>query len=173
MLRPVQAYDCEAMREVAVKIHQLNSAWAESKKASYVRHAVREYNIHKGLRHARIVALLDIFEVDVNTFATVLELCRGHDLDSHLKDHQVGPTVSITCAGIQHSPRNLTAVLEWDSHSNDVRQISRPWTPWFPHFLQYWSRALTVGQALLKGGSSLTPWLPEWCPGQRNRDQNG
>ena len=76
------------MREVAVKIHQLNSTWHESKKASYVRHAVREYNIHKSLRHPRIVALLDIFEIDVNTFATVLELCRGKDLDSHLKDHQ-------------------------------------------------------------------------------------
>ena len=86
----MQAYDLETMREVAVKIHQLNSSWHESKKASYVRHAVREYNIHKSLRHARIVALLDIFEIDVNTFATVLELCRGKDLDSHLKDHQVG-----------------------------------------------------------------------------------
>lgn len=30
---------------------------------SYVRHAIREYNIHRGLRHANIVALLDIFEV--------------------------------------------------------------------------------------------------------------
>ena len=74
---------------MAVKIHQLNSAWHESKKASYVRHAVREYNIHKSLRHARVVGLLDIFEIDVNTFATVLELCRGRDLDAHLKDHQV------------------------------------------------------------------------------------
>ena len=72
-----------------MKIHQLNSAWHESKKASYVRHAVREYNIHKSLRHARVVGLLDIFEIDVNTFATVLELCRGRDLDAHLKDHQV------------------------------------------------------------------------------------
>ncbi|CAK0785493.1 hypothetical protein CVIRNUC_008702 [Coccomyxa viridis] len=86
-----QAYDLEGMREVAVKIHQLNSAWHESKKASYVRHAVREYNIHKSLRHARVVGLLDIFEIDVNTFATVLELCRGRDLDAHLKDHQALP----------------------------------------------------------------------------------
>ena len=85
------------MREVAVKIHQLNSAWHESKKASYVRHAVREYNIHKSLRHARVVALLDIFEIDVNTFATVLELCRGHDLDAHLKDHQASGCSRHTC----------------------------------------------------------------------------
>ena len=32
---------------MAVKIHQLNSAWAEAKKASYVKHAIREYNIHR------------------------------------------------------------------------------------------------------------------------------
>ena len=68
LMRAAQAYDLETMREVAVKIHQLNSSWHESKKASYVRHAVREYNIHKSLRHVRIVALLDIFEIDVNTF---------------------------------------------------------------------------------------------------------
>lgn len=43
----------------------------------------------KGLSHARIVALLDIFEIDTNTFATVLELCKGGDLDKHLKEHQV------------------------------------------------------------------------------------
>jgi tousled-like kinase len=86
---PDQAFDLQDLREVAVKIHQLNSAWGEAKKAGYVRHAIREYNIHKGLRHARIVPLLDIFEVDANTFATVLSLCTGGDLDTHLQEHQV------------------------------------------------------------------------------------
>jgi serine/threonine protein kinase len=41
-------------------------------------------------RHPNIVNLLDIFEVDANTFATVLELCPGGDLDTHLKEHTVG-----------------------------------------------------------------------------------
>ncbi|CAL8471440.1 g10982 [Coccomyxa elongata] len=86
-----QAFDLDELREVAVKIHQLNSTWNEGKKASYVRHALREYNIHRGLAHPRIVALLDIFEIDTNTFATVLELCTGGDLDTHLKEHQVLP----------------------------------------------------------------------------------
>lgn len=40
-------------------------------------------------RHARVVALLDIFELDSCTFATVLELCEGGDLDLHLQRHQV------------------------------------------------------------------------------------
>jgi tousled-like kinase len=34
---------------VACKIHQLNDEWPEEKKANYVRHAMREYDIHKQL----------------------------------------------------------------------------------------------------------------------------
>ena len=85
----VQALDMETHSEVAVKVHQLNSAWSESKKASYVKHAIREYNIHRSLQHPRIVSLMDIFEIDAHTFATVLELCRGGELESYLKEHQV------------------------------------------------------------------------------------
>ena len=88
MLR-LQALDLNSHAEVAVKIHQLNSSWSESKKASYVKHAIREYNIHRALRHPRIVGLMDIFEIDAHTFATVLELCRGGELETHLKEHQV------------------------------------------------------------------------------------
>ena len=40
-------------------------------------------------RHPRVVSLLDIFELDSCTFATVLELCEGNDLDLHLQRHQV------------------------------------------------------------------------------------
>jgi len=36
-----QAVDFDECREIAVKIHQLNSQWSEERKASYVRHAVR------------------------------------------------------------------------------------------------------------------------------------
>ena len=37
------------------------------------------------------MGLLDIFELDSCTFATVLELCEGGDLDSHLQGHHVSP----------------------------------------------------------------------------------
>jgi tousled-like kinase len=76
------------MREVAVKVHQLSGGWSDAKKQGYVRHAMREYRIHKALRHAHVVALTDIFELDASAFATVLELCTGGDLDSHLKQQQ-------------------------------------------------------------------------------------
>jgi len=45
-----QAFDLQDLREVAVKLHQLNSSWSDVKKASYVKHAVREYKIHRQLR---------------------------------------------------------------------------------------------------------------------------
>ncbi len=43
----------------------------------------------QGLAHPNIVSLSNIFEVDNNTFATVLELCEGGDLDTHLREHGV------------------------------------------------------------------------------------
>ena len=64
-------------RYVACKLHGLNTQWSEEKKQSYIRHAIREYNIHKTLVHNHIVRLWDIFEIDHNTFCTVLEYCSG------------------------------------------------------------------------------------------------
>jgi tousled-like kinase len=86
-----RAFDLSALREVACKIHQLSAQWSEAKKASYVKHSVREYHIHRGLHHPRIVSLLDIFEIDNNTFATVLELCTGGDLDAYCRAHEALP----------------------------------------------------------------------------------
>ena len=70
---------------MACKIHQLNKDWKDDKKANYIKHALREYNIHKNLQHSRIVSLFDVFEIDANSFCTVLEYCDGHDLDFYLK----------------------------------------------------------------------------------------
>lgn len=105
-----KAFDLKEQRYVACKVHQLNKDWKEDKKANYIkyvllwkhalgifvnfsvllvlRHALREYNIHKALDHPRVVKLYDVFEIDANSFCTVLEYCDGHDLDFYLK--QVG-----------------------------------------------------------------------------------
>ncbi|XP_010520498.1 PREDICTED: serine/threonine-protein kinase TOUSLED-like isoform X3 [Tarenaya hassleriana] len=86
-----QAYDLVDQRYVACKLHGLNAQWSEEKKQSYIRHAIREYNIHKTLVHHHIVRLWDIFEIDQNTFCTVLEYCSGKDLDAVLKATPVLP----------------------------------------------------------------------------------
>lgn len=77
MERMGQAYDLVDYKYVACKLHRLNEQWSEEKKQTYVRHAIREYDIHKSLIHRHIVRLWDIFEIDHNTFCTVLEYCSG------------------------------------------------------------------------------------------------
>ncbi|XP_059430669.1 serine/threonine-protein kinase TOUSLED [Corylus avellana] len=86
-----KAYDLVEHRYVACKLHGLNAQWSEEKKQSYIRHAIREYNIHKTLVHHHIVRLWDTFEIDQNTFGTVLEYCSGKDLDAVLKATPVLP----------------------------------------------------------------------------------
>jgi len=81
-----RAYDLNELREVAVKIHQLDPRWSDAKKDNYTKHVTREYEIHRDVRHPRIVSLFDVFEIDDNSFATVLECCKGTDLDALLKE---------------------------------------------------------------------------------------
>ncbi|PSS09427.1 Serine/threonine-protein kinase [Actinidia chinensis var. chinensis] len=86
-----KAFDLVEHRFVACKLHGLNAQWSEDKKQSYIRHAIREYNIHKTLVHHHIVRLWDIFEIDQNTFCTILDYCSGKDLDAVLKATPVLP----------------------------------------------------------------------------------
>ncbi|CAF1332024.1 unnamed protein product [Adineta ricciae] len=86
-----RAFDLCEQRYVACKIHQLNKEWKDEKKVNYIKHALREYNIHKHLEHKRIVKLFDVFEIDTNSFCTVLEYCDGNDLDFFLKQNKTIP----------------------------------------------------------------------------------
>ncbi|CAD5215542.1 unnamed protein product [Bursaphelenchus okinawaensis] len=86
-----KAYDLDNSLYVACKIHHVHKDWKEDKKANYVKHAMREKDIHKSLNHARIVRLFDLFTIDNDSFCTVLEYCDGNDLDFYLKQHkQIG-----------------------------------------------------------------------------------
>lgn len=96
-----KAFDIKEQRYVACKIHQLNKDWKDDKKANYIKHALREYNIHKTLDHPRVVRLYDVFEIDANSFCTVLEYCDGHDLDFYLKQHKNIPEREARCIIMQ------------------------------------------------------------------------
>jgi len=80
-----KGFDLIELRDVACKIHQLSTSWSDRKKENYIKHAIREYNIHKSVVHPKIVTLYDVFEIDDNSFCTVLEYCNGPDLDLYLK----------------------------------------------------------------------------------------
>lgn len=79
------AVDLFEGRDVAIKVHQLAEHWSEAKKANYVKHSLREYDIQQSLSHPNVVRLFNVIEMDPNSFATVLEHCRGTDLDRMLK----------------------------------------------------------------------------------------
>lgn len=81
----------DSLREVAVKIHQIDPRWSDAKRENYTKHVSREYQIHRDVRHPRIVSLFDVFEIDTNAFATVLECCNGTDLDTLLKEKGLLP----------------------------------------------------------------------------------
>lgn len=83
-----KAFDVQDLQEVAVKIHQLDPRWSDEKKENYTKHVSREYEIHRNVRHPRIVSLLDVFEIDNNAFATTLQYCKGTDLETLLKQEK-------------------------------------------------------------------------------------
>lgn len=86
-----KGFDLVEMHYVACKLHSLNNQWTEEKKENYIKHACREYNIHKALNHCRVVGLLDVFEIHHDAFCTVLEYCQGNDLDFCLKQNKILP----------------------------------------------------------------------------------
>jgi Protein kinase domain len=82
------------------------------------RHALREYNIHKALDHPRVVKLYDVFEIDANSFCTVLEYCDGHDLDFYLKQHKIIPEKEARAIIMQVSVSLLNAAhRRFSNHS--------------------------------------------------------
>ncbi len=44
---PSQAYDLHEARAVCVKIHAIAGGWPAARREHYVRHAIREYDIHR------------------------------------------------------------------------------------------------------------------------------
>ena len=80
-----KAYDLENHMYVACKLHQLNQNWKEEIKDNYIKHTIRENQIHKDINHSKIVRHFDTIEIDNNSFCTVLEYCSGPDLASYLQ----------------------------------------------------------------------------------------
>ena len=80
-----KAYDVETHRYVACKLHQLNQNWKEEIKDNYIKHTIRENQIHKEINCNKIVKHYDTIEIDNDSFCTVLEFCSGPDLATYLQ----------------------------------------------------------------------------------------
>jgi tousled-like kinase len=86
-----KGFDLIEFREVGCKIHQLNPHWSVSSKDNYIKHALRENNIHRNLNHPNIVRSYDTVQIDQESFCTVLEYCEGPDLSFYLKKNGIVP----------------------------------------------------------------------------------
>lgn len=121
-----KAFDLVEYRYVACKLHGLSPQWSEEKKQSYIRHAIREYNIHKTLVHQNIVRLWDIFEIDQNTFCTVLEYCSGKDLDAVLKsmpalpEREARAIIAQIFRGLVYLNRRSQKIIHYDLKPGNV-----------------------------------------------------
>mmetsp|Transcript_9386 Transcript_9386/g.40721 ORF Transcript_9386/g.40721 Transcript_9386/m.40721 type:complete len:628 (-) Transcript_9386:1236-3119(-) len=121
-----KAYDLQGLEWVALKVHQLHVYWSEEKKNNYIRHATREYEIHKALDHPRVVKLMDVFEIDKNSFCTVLEYCRGSDLDEYLKIHKVlseresRNVISQVFSGLSYLNQQENKIIHYDLKPGNI-----------------------------------------------------
>ena len=80
-----KAYDLNLLRMVAVKLHQVEASWPANKRESYMKHAIRELQIQRNVRHPRVVGVFDSFVIDDNSWASVMDYCEGRDLDFYLR----------------------------------------------------------------------------------------
>ena len=83
-----KAYDLENHCDVACKLHQLNQNWSAEIKDNYIKHTIRENQIHQQINHPKIVKHYDTIEIDNNSFCTILEYCTGPDLAAYLKQNK-------------------------------------------------------------------------------------
>ena len=93
--------DIQTCQLVAIKIHQCCSTWTAEKKAHYLRHARREFDIQQRARHERVVSLLDCFELNQDSFCTILQYTPYGDLDSYIKKHREIPEGTARCLIVQ------------------------------------------------------------------------
>jgi len=119
-------HDLEELGPVACKVHQLNPNWTENAKTNYVKHANREFEVHKELNHPNIVRLFDCINIDDHSFATVLEYCEGPDLSFYLKQHKSLPEkdakviVKQILAGLKYLSDHKTKIIHYDLKPQNV-----------------------------------------------------
>lgn len=119
-----RAFDLEESRFVACKIHQLASNWSENRKQTFLRHMLRENEIHQSLSHPRILRAYDSFELNNLTVVSVLELCEGTDLDvvlrksGSLPEREARSIISQVFAGLEYLDQNV--IVHYDLKPGNI-----------------------------------------------------
>lgn len=130
------AFDLLEHKNVACKIHQLDSHWSQRKKESYQKHAIREHIIQKSICHDRVVRLFDVFSlkesnellknIPSTSFCTILEYCNDGDLDSRLKIRNKLPEKEVRCIiaqileGLRYLNRLNNPIIHYDLKPGNI-----------------------------------------------------
>ncbi|KAJ5070229.1 tousled-like kinase isoform g [Anaeramoeba ignava] len=119
-------YDLGELRDVACKIHQVNPLWTHEKKKNYIRHSIREYDIHKNLNHPRVVKLYDVFEIDENSFCIIIEYCSKGDLESLLKtrgklsEREARSIITQIFFGLEYLNKQKRKIIHYDLKPGNI-----------------------------------------------------
>ncbi|KAJ6248016.1 tousled-like kinase [Anaeramoeba flamelloides] len=121
-----KTYDLLEFRLVACKFHQLNLNWNPEQSRNYLKHSLREYEIQKSLNHKRIVRLFDVFEVDEQSFCTIMEYCPRGDLDTLLKtkrtlvERQARSIISQIFEGLEYLNSQRRKIIHYDLKPGNI-----------------------------------------------------
>lgn len=121
-----KAYDLENHIYVACKLHQLNPNWREEIKDNYIKHTIRENQIHKEINHPKIVKHYDTIEIDNNSFCTVLEYCTGPDLATYIKrnknisEKEARIIISQILSGIEYLNKLPKKIIHYDLKPENI-----------------------------------------------------
>ncbi|CAD2213495.1 tousled-like kinase [Angomonas deanei] len=80
-----KAFDCVAGVYVACKIHRVHREWSAQTRSQYLLHAERELQITRQLDHPSLTRLYEVFQLNDSMFVSVMEFCKGSDLDTYIK----------------------------------------------------------------------------------------
>ncbi|KAJ3452919.1 tousled-like kinase isoform g [Anaeramoeba flamelloides] len=121
-----KTYDLQEFRLVACKFHQLNLNWNSEQSRNYLKHSLREYEIQKSLNHKRIVRLFDVFEVDEQSFCTIMEYCPRGDLDTLLKtkrtlvERQARSIITQIFEGLEYLNSQRRKIIHYDLKPGNI-----------------------------------------------------
>lgn len=129
-----KAFDLEEKQYVACKIYTIKNNWSKEICENYLKHTIREIEIHKKINCDQIVKQLNVFNIDNNSFCTVLEYCNCGDLNTymnlnkHFSEKEIQCIVKQILDGLDYLSKMKNKVIHYDLkpqnilfHNNQVK----------------------------------------------------
>ncbi len=129
-----KAFDLQEQNYVACKIFTINSNWSNEIIENYLKHTLREIELHKKINCPQIIKQLNSFNIDNQSYCTVLEYCNGKDLLSFMKlnknlsENEVKKIVYQILKGLEYLSNSKNKIIHYDLkpqnilfHNNEIK----------------------------------------------------